>query len=102
MNQWLMSNMQVSMQEIVKRDYKLSVSLSSLDSIYRTGLAAEGLDAEVITCVTDSLGNILRSSRSIQVGDYGLLKTGLQPININARRIFRLLLLILIGLFSTR
>lgn len=80
-NQWLMSNMQVSMQEIVKRDYKLSVSLSSLDSIYRTGLAAEGLDAEVITCVTDSLGNILRSSRSIQVGDYGLLKTGLQPIN---------------------
>lgn len=81
MNQWLMSNMQVSMQEIVKRDYKLSVSLSSLDSIYRTGLAAEGLDAEVITCVTDSLGNILRSSRSIQVGDYGLLKTGLQPIN---------------------
>ena len=50
-NQWLMSNMQVSMQEIV------------------------------ITCVTDSLGNILRSSRSIQVGDYGLLKTGLQPIN---------------------
>ena len=51
-NQWLMSNMQVSMQEIVKRDYKLSVSLSSLDSIYRTGLAAEGLDAEVITCVT--------------------------------------------------
>ena len=33
-NQWLMSNMQVSMQEIVKRDYKLSVSLSSLDSIY--------------------------------------------------------------------
>lgn len=80
-NQWLMSNMQVSMQEIVKRDYKLSVSLPSLDSIYRTGLAAEGLDAEVITCVTDSLGNILRSSRSIQVGDYGLLKTGLQPIN---------------------
>ena len=80
-NQWLMSNMQVPMQEIVKRDYKLSVSLSSLDSIYRTGLAAEGLDAEVITCVTDSLGNILRSSRSIQVGDYGLLKTGLQPIN---------------------
>ena len=79
-NQWLMSNMQVSMQEIVKRDYKLSVSLSSLDSIYRTGLAAEGLDAEVITCVTDSLGNILRSSRSIQVGDYGLLKTGLKPI----------------------
>ena len=69
-NQWLMSNMQVSMQEIVKRDYKLSVSLSSLDSIYRTGLAAEGLDAEVITCVTDSLGNILRSSRSIQVGSY--------------------------------
>ncbi|MCQ4921371.1 sensor histidine kinase, partial [Phocaeicola vulgatus] len=33
------------------------------------------------TCVTDSLGNILRRSRSIQVGDYVLLKTGLQPIN---------------------
>jgi hypothetical protein len=47
-NQWLMSNMQVSMQEIVKRDYKLSVSLPSLDSIYRTGLAAEGLDAEIM------------------------------------------------------
>lgn len=98
-NQWLMSNMQVSMQEIVKRDYKLSVSLSSLDSIYRTGLAAEGLDAEVITCVTDSLGNILRSSRSIQVGDYGLLKPGYNLSIINVRRIFRLLLLILIGLF---
>ena len=47
-----------------KRDYKLSVSLSSLDSIYRTGLAAEGL-TEVITSVDRSGWGIFLKPRSI-------------------------------------
>lgn len=80
-NQWLMSNMHISMQEIVWRDYNLAVSLSNLDSIYHAGLAAEGIEAEVVSCVTDSLGNILRSSGPVETGDNSLLKTRLIPIN---------------------
>lgn len=80
-NQWLMSNMHISMQEIVWRDYKLAVSLSNLDSIYRAGLAAEGIEAEVVSCVTDSLGNILKSSGPVETGDNSLLKTRPVPIN---------------------
>lgn len=80
-NHWLISNMHISMQEIVLRDYKLAVSLSNLDSIYSIALASEGMDAKVITCVTDSLGNILRSSRPIHVEDHKLLKSKLIPIN---------------------
>lgn len=79
-NQWLMSNVRVSMQETIMRRYQSEISLPDLDSIYTASLAAEGIDAKVICCITDSLGNILKSSRPMQMGDYGLLQTLLCPI----------------------
>lgn len=80
-NQWLMANMHISMQEIVAGEYSQVVSLPNLDSIYAKGLAAEGIDADVITCVTDSSGNILRTSRPLHGNSYNLLKTRLLPVN---------------------
>lgn len=80
-NQWLMSNMHISMQEAVVQKYQVPVSLANLDSIYKVSLKAEGIDAQVISCITDSLGHILQSCRPIRVGEYGLLKTGLYPLN---------------------
>lgn len=80
-NQWLMSNMHISMQEAVVQKYQVPVSLANLDSIYKVSLKAEGIDAQVISCITDSLGHILKSCRPIRVGEYGLLKTGLYPLN---------------------
>ena len=80
-NQWLMSNINISMQEILLKEYHTEVSLPSLDSIYGTNLAAEGIDAKVICCLTDSLGNILKSSQSMPKSDRGFFKTRLNPIN---------------------
>lgn len=82
-NQWLISNMHISIQEAVLKKYDKPVSLTDLDSIYRANLTLEGIDAQVVSCITDSLGNILKSSRPIQVGEYGLLKTNLYPISYN-------------------
>ena len=48
-NQWLMSNMYVSIQEAVVKKYEVSVSLADLDSIYRANLLMEGIDAVVFT-----------------------------------------------------
>lgn len=80
-NQWLMANLHISMQETVLGRYKRAVSLPHLDSIYGAGLSAEGMDAEVITCLTDSSGNILRTSRPLRGSTYELLKTRRLPIN---------------------
>ena len=82
-NQWRTSNMHISSQETVLKKYDKPVSLTALDSIYRTNLALEGIDARVVSCITDSLGNILKSSLPIQAGEYGLLKTNLYPISNN-------------------
>ncbi len=80
-NQWLMSNMHISIQEAVLKKYKVPVSLANLDSIYKVSLKAEGIDAQVISCITDSLGHILKSCRPIRVDEHGLLKTGIYPLN---------------------
>ena len=97
-NQWLMSNMYVSIQEAVVKKYEVSVSLADLDSIYRANLLMEGIDAEVVCCITDSSGNILKSSRTLWMRGNDMLKTRLYPTNCSVRKICRLLLLILIGL----
>lgn len=80
-NQWLMSNMYVSIQEAVVKKYEVSVSLADLDSIYRANLLMEGIDAEVVCCITDSSGNILKSSRALWMRGNDMLKTRLYPTN---------------------
>lgn len=80
-NQWLMSNMYVSIQEAVVKKYEVSVSLADLDSIYRANLLMEGIDAEVVCCITDSSGNILKSSRTLWMRGNDMLKTRLYPTN---------------------
>lgn len=82
-NQWLISNMHISIQEAVLKKYKRPVSLTDLDSIYQVNLSLEGIDAKVVSCITDSLGHILKSSHPIRQGEYGLLKTNLYPISYN-------------------
>lgn len=80
-NQWLMSNMHISIQEAVAKTYKVSVSLASLDSIYRANLNMEGIDAKVVCCITDSSGHVLKSSRPLRLGEHGMLSTPLYPLN---------------------
>lgn len=80
-NQWLMSNMYVSIQEAVVKKYEVSVSLADLDSIYWANLLMEGIDAEVLCCITDSSGNILKSSRALWMRGNDMLKTRLYPTN---------------------
>lgn len=82
-NQWLIANMHISIQEEVLKMYKIPVSLTNLDSIYQANLSLEGIDARVVSCITDSLGHILKSSRPMRKGAYGLLKTSLYPISHN-------------------
>ena len=82
-NQWLIANMHISIQEEVLKRYKIPVSLTNLDSIYQANLSLEGIDARVVSCITDSLGHILKSSRPMRKGAYGLLKTSLYPISHN-------------------
>lgn len=82
-NQWLIANMHISIQEEVLKKYKIPVSLTNLDSIYQANLSLEGIDARVVSCITDSLGHILKSSRPMRKGEYGLLKTSLYPISYN-------------------
>ena len=62
-NQWLMSNMYVSIQEAVVKKYEVSVSLADLDSIYRANLL------------------ILKSSRALWMRGNDMLKTRLYPTN---------------------
>lgn len=82
-NQWLIANMHISIQEEVLKKYKIPVSLTNLDSIYQADLSLEGIDARVVSCITDSLGHILKSSRPMRKGAYSLLKTSLYPISYN-------------------
>lgn len=82
-NQWLIANMHISIQEEVLKMYKIPVSLTNLDSIYQANLSLEGIDARVVSCITDSLGHILKSSHPMRKGAYGLLKTSLYPISHN-------------------
>ena len=74
-------HLQTSIQESLSRDNSLPVSLSVIDSIYSSRLASAGIDAEAICCITDSLGNILSSSRDFDYDKNKFIKTSAHPIN---------------------
>lgn len=80
-NQWMMSNVHIAMQEAAVQEFNLPVSLPMLDSIYAANLAAEGINANVVCCLTDSSGTILKSSKPMKTDAFGILKTVLRPIN---------------------
>ncbi len=84
-NQWMMSNMQIAMQEAAVKEFSLKVSLPTLDSLYTSNLAAEGIHAQVVCCLTDSSGTILESSKLLKTDTYGLLKTVLRPIDFERK-----------------
>ena len=49
--------------------------------IARYAAVMEGIDAEVVCCITDSSGNILKSSRALWMRGNDMLKTRLYPTN---------------------
>ena len=60
--QFIESAVFIAIQEGVSNTFKMDVSLHNLDSIYAHMLDSVGISAKVSTCMTDSLGNVLRAS----------------------------------------
>ena len=59
--QYIESAVFIAIQEGVSNTFKMDVSLHNLDSIYAHMLDSVGISAKVSTCMTDSLGNVLRA-----------------------------------------
>lgn len=80
--QFIESAVFIAIQEGVSNTFKMDVSLHNLDSIYAHMLDSVGIPAKVSTCVTDSLGNVLRaSSPQAKLEGQKYLRTRLVPIN---------------------
>lgn len=80
--QFIESAVFIAIQEGVSNTFKMDVSLHNLDSIYVHMLDSVGIPAKVSTCVTDSLGNVLRaSSPQAKLEGQKYLRTRLVPIN---------------------
>ena len=80
--QFIESAVFIAIQEGVSNTFKMDVSLHNLDSIYTHMLDSVGIPAKVSTCVTDSLGNVLRaSSPQAKLEGQKYLRTRLVPIN---------------------
>lgn len=80
--QYIESAVFIAIQEGVSNTFKMDVSLHNLDSIYTHMLDSVGIPAKVSTCVTDSLGNVLRaSSPQAKLEGQKYLRTRLVPIN---------------------
>lgn len=80
--QFIESAVFIAIQEGVSNTFKMDVSLHNLDSIYAHMLDSVGISAKVSTCVTDSLGNVLRaSSPQAKLKGQKYLRTRLVPIN---------------------
>ncbi len=80
--QYIESAVFIALQEGVWNTFKMDVSLHNLDSIYAHMLDSVGISAKVSTCMTDSLGNVLRaSSPQARLKGEKYLKTRLVPIN---------------------
>ncbi|WP_300728953.1 sensor histidine kinase KdpD [uncultured Bacteroides sp.] len=69
-------------QEKVAKRFNKPLDLQRLDSIYSVLLDSVGIHAEIATCVTDTLGNLLQSSRPIDWKNPHLLKTVMVPMNL--------------------
>ena len=80
--QYIESAVFIAIQEGVSNTFKMDVSLHNLDSIYAHMLDSVGISAKVSTCMTDSLGNVLRaSSPQAKLEGQKYLRTRLVPIN---------------------
>lgn len=80
--QFIESAVFIAIQEGVSNTFKMDVSLHNLDSIYAHMLDSVGISAKVSTCMTDSLGNVLRaSSPQAKLEGQKYLRTRLVPIN---------------------
>ena len=80
--QFIESAVFIAIQEGVSNTFKMDVSLHNLDSIYTHMLDSVGIPAKVSTCVTDSLGNVLRaSSPQAKLEGQKYLRTRLVPVN---------------------
>lgn len=80
--QFIESVVFIAIQEGVSNTFKMDVSLHNLDSIYAHMLDSVGIPAKVSTCMTDSLGNVLRaSSPQAKLEGQKYLRTRLVPIN---------------------
>lgn len=80
--QYIESAVFIAIQEGVLNTFKMDVSLHNLDSIYAHMLDSVGISAKVSTCMTDSLGNVLRaSSPQAKLEGQKYLRTRLVPIN---------------------
>lgn len=80
--QYIESAVFIAIQEGVSNTFKMDVSLHNLDSIYAHMLDSVGIPAKVSTCMTDSLGNVLRaSSPQAKLEGQKYLRTRLVPIN---------------------
>lgn len=80
--QFIESAVFIAIQEGVSNTFKMDVSLHNLDSIYAYMLDSVGISAKVSSCMTDSLGNVLRaSSPQAKLEGQKYLRTRLVPIN---------------------
>lgn len=81
--QWLVSHIHIALQEKLADDYHIPVSLVDLDSIYTHLLDSVGIQAQIMSCVIDSAGNVIQSSGQKEFAGKGLLRTALVPINFS-------------------
>ena len=80
--QFIESAVFIALQEGVLNTFKMDVSLHRLDSIYTHLLDSVGISAKVSTCMTDSLGNVLKaSSPQAKLEGQQYLKT--QPVALD-------------------
>lgn len=81
--QWLVSHIHIALQEKLADDYHIPVSLVDLDSIYTHLLDSVGIQAQIMSCVIDSAGNVIQSSGQKEFGGKGIFRTDPVPINFS-------------------